>query len=107
MSHKDTIQTIFVQSVIPEFPHQAPKGYYYETEVFQRNVLAVWIYNTSKFDYNGSTSVRSIWGFYNFKTKCFHSPVNHKTVGKVVNIENTTPYSAMIPKQTPLTAAFV
>ncbi len=96
-----------MQSVIPEFPHQAPKGYYYEQVPFKRNVTAIWIHNTRKFDYNLGASVRCIWGFYNSKTKEYFAPVNSKTVGKCVKIEDTTPYSAMQLKLTPLEAAYV
>ena len=88
--------------MIPEFPHKAPKGYSYEMESFKRNVIAVWIHNHYKFVYNGGHSVRSIWGFYNSKTKCFHSPINSKTVGDKVDINDTTPYSAMLLNLTPL-----
>jgi hypothetical protein len=90
-----------------EFPHQAPKGYYYETEPFKRNVIAVWIHYRRRFDYNLGDPVRCIWGFYNTKTKQYYAPINSKTVGKCVNIQDTTPYSAMVPKQTPLESAFV
>ncbi len=93
--------------MIPEFPHQAPKGYYYEQVPFKRNVTAIWIHNTRKFDYNLGASVRCIWGFYNSKTKEYFAPVNSKTVGKCVKIEDTTPYSAMQLKLTPLEAAYV
>lgn len=92
---------------IPEFPHKAPKGMYYEYESFKRNVIAIWICYDRKFDYNLGESVRCIWGFYNSKTKEYFTPVNSKTVGKRVSPNNTTPYSAMQLKQTPLTAAFV
>lgn len=90
-----------------EFPHKAPKGYGYEFEDFKRNLTAIWIRNSTTFDYNLGKSVRSIWGFYDSKKRVYYSPVNSSTVGNVVRIEDTTPYSAMIPKQTPLTAAFV
>jgi hypothetical protein len=88
------------------FPHNAPKGYYYETESFKRNVVAIWIHHNRKFDYNLGGNVRCIWGFYNIKNKCFYSPINSKTIGNLVDIDRTTPYSAMIPKLTPLEAAF-
>lgn len=88
--------------MIPEFPHKAPKGYSYEMESFKRNVIAVWIHHTRKFDYNLGDPVRCIWGFYNSKTKCFHSPINSKTVGDKVDINDTTPYSAMLLNLTPL-----
>jgi len=90
-----------------EFPHKAPEGYRYEYEDFKRNVISIWIWNGTRFDYNGGTPVRSIWGFYNTKTRTYHAPVNSNTIGNVVSIERTSPYSAMVPKQTPLEAAYV
>jgi hypothetical protein len=94
-------------NLIPEFPHRAPKSYSYETEFIKRNIIAIWIHHHYNFTYKGGNGVRSIWGFYNSKTKQFHAPVNSKTVGKCVDINDTTPYSAMILKQTPLESAFV
>jgi hypothetical protein len=93
--------------MIPEFPHKAPQGYSYEFEDFKRNKIAIWIRNSATFDYNLGKSVRSIWGFYDSKKRVYHSPVNSSTVGNVVSVSHTTPYSAMIPKQTPLESAFV
>jgi hypothetical protein len=90
-----------------EFPHKPPAGYSYEQVSFKTHVIAIWIHNHHRFSYNGGGTARSIWGFYNQKTKCFHAPVNSKTVGDKVSIENTTPYSAMIPKRTPLECAYV
>jgi len=90
-----------------EFPHKAPNGMYYEQEQFKHNVTAIWIHYRRKFDYNNGDSVRCIWGFYNTKTRQYHSPINSGKVGDVVSIENTTPYSAMPLKLTPLEAAYV
>ena len=78
-----------------EFIHKAPKGYSYEFEQFKRNVVAIWIRNHSEFSYNGGAPVKSIWGFYNSKTREYHAPVNPKKVGDVVDFNSTTPYSAM------------
>ncbi len=78
-----------------EFTHKAPKGYSYEFEQFKRNVVAIWIRNHSQFSYNGGAPVKSIWGFYNSKTREYHAPVNPKKVGDVVDFNSTTPYSAM------------
>jgi len=75
--------------------HKPPEGYHYERTDFKSNVSAIWIVNDTLFDYCGCSGIKSIWGFYNQKTKQFHAPVNSKTVGKCVRIENTTPYSAM------------
>jgi len=90
-----------------EFPHQAPKGYHYETEEFKRNVFSIWLCCDRKFDYNLGKPTRTIWGFWSAKTRKYHAPINSSKVGDVVGIERTSPYSAMIPKQTPLEAAYV
>ena len=90
-----------------EFPHKPPQGMYYEQTEFKRNVIAIWIHYDRRFDYNNGDAVRCIWGFHNTKTKQYHAPINSSSVGNVVNIDDTTPYSAMQRKQTPLTAAFV
>lgn len=90
-----------------EFPHQAPEGYSYEQRPFQRNIIGIWIHFNRRFDYNLGDSVSCIWGFYNTKTRKYYAPINSKTIGKEIDIERTTPYSAMVPKQTPLEAAYV
>ena len=94
-------------AMITDFPHQAPKGMYYEQTDFKRNVVAIWIHYNRRFDYNLGDPVRCIWGFYNTKTGKYYSPINSKSIGQSVDIRRTTPYSAMIPKQTPLEAAYV
>lgn len=79
-----------------EFSHKAPKGYCYEFEEnFKRNTTAIWLRHQCCYDYNLGKSVRTIWGFYNSKTKTYHAPINAKTVGKCVDIKSTTPYTAM------------
>jgi hypothetical protein len=75
--------------------HKAPEGYHYERTDFKANVSAIWIVNDNHFNYCGCSGIKSIWGFYNTKTKQFHAPVNSKTVGSVVKLEQTTCYSAM------------
>lgn len=90
-----------------EFPHKPPKGMYYEQAVFKRNVIAIWIHYERRFDYNLGDPVRCIWGFYNTKTREYHSPINSSTIGDIVDIEQTTPYTAMPLKRTPLEAAYV
>jgi len=87
------MDTILKDCVLSEF-HEPPISYSYETGQFKRNIIAIWILNHGEFSYTDSTP-RSIWGFYNTKTKCFHAPINSKTVGKEVRLEDTTPYSAM------------
>ena len=90
-----------------EFPHHPPKGYYYEQSQFQTNIIGIWIGFNRHFDYNGSDQVRCIWGFYNTKTKQYHSPISSSKVGSIVRIEDTTPYSAVVVKRTPLERAFL
>lgn len=90
-----------------DFPHSPPEGYSYETKEFKKNIISIWIHHQRRFDYNLGDPVACIWGFYNTKTKKYHSPINSGKVGDVVSIERTTPYSAMVPKQTPLESAFV
>lgn len=88
------------------FPHVAPKGYSYEIELFKRNLLAIWICNHGQFSYTDKTP-KSIWGFYDTKRKCYYAPINATKQGDQVDIKNTTPYSAMQLKLTPLEAAFL
>jgi len=78
-----------------EFPHTPPQGYSYEIAEHRRNLLSIWICNHGEFSYTDDSPVKSIWGFYNTKSKQYYAPVNSKTVGKVVDIDDTTPYSAM------------
>jgi len=75
--------------------HKAPEGYHYERTDFKSNVIAIWIHFDRRFDYNNGDECRCIWGFYNTKTKQFHAPKNSTTVGNVVDLNKTTPYSAM------------
>ena len=91
-----------------EFPHKSPDGYAYEFEEnFKRNITAIWIVNHSHFNYCGKSHVASVWGFFNTKTKTYHSPINSKTIGSAVDISDTTPYSALIPKVSPLDSFFI
>lgn len=91
-----------------ELFHKAPQGYHYEQQKdFKRNTTAIWLHHHQRYDYNLGKPVKTIWGFYNTKTKQFHAPVNSNTVGSVVNIEDTTPYTAMPLNITPLEAAFI
>jgi hypothetical protein len=87
---------------IPEFYHNPPKGYSYKKTFFKKNIIAIWIQNNYNFIYKGNNSVSSIWGFYNTKTKTFYQPINSKSVGKKVDISNTTPYTSMQLNLNPL-----
>lgn len=84
------------------FPHEPPTGYRYETVQFKSNVVAIWTVCNPGFSYNGGDDIRCIWGFYNTKKRQYHSPINSKKVGDLVDIHNTTPYSAMKLNLNPL-----
>lgn len=93
---------------LPEsFKHTAPEGYSYEVEEFKRNIISIWIRNHYQFVYNDGASARSIWGFFNTKTESYHAPINSSKCGDSVEFGNTSPYSAMKPKLTPLELAYV
>lgn len=78
-----------------EFPHTAPQGYSYEFEEFKKGVTAIWLRHHCTYDYNLGQSVRTIWGFYKSKSRSYFAPVNSKTIGKLVGIDDTTPYTSM------------
>mgnify|MGYP003336828045 CR=1 FL=1 len=78
-----------------EFPHTPPRGYSYEIVPHKRNLLSIWICNHGEFSYTDNSPVKSIWGFYDTKKRCYHAPVNSSKHGDQVEFEKTTPYSAM------------
>lgn len=93
--------------MIADFPHTAPKNYRYEFDVFKKNIIAIWLRCDLRFDYNNGASTRTIWGFYDQKTKQYFAPINSKTIGACVNITDTRNYTAMPLNLNPLEAAFV
>ena len=88
----------------PDFTHKAPEGYSYEYTSFKRNITAIWLRNHSLFVYTNDP-VRTIWGFYDSKKRKYYSPVNHKKVGKEVQLSDTRTYTAMPLNLNPLEAA--
>ena len=91
-----------------KFPHTPPEGYEYWQDKFNTTLTRIWIKNVGmEFNYGDDPHPSSVWGFYDNKQGGFISPINHKKPGKVVNIKDTTPYSAMQLKLTPLEQAFV
>jgi len=107
---KDTIQDVcvpFLMELPPDFIHTAPDGYSYEAEPFKRGYLSIYLRHHCTYTYNGYSPVRTIWGFYNLKTQTYYSPINSKTIGETVRIENTRSYTAMPLNLNPLEAAFV
>ena len=90
-----------------EFPHKAPTGYEYWTDDYSKTIKRIWIRNISReFIYGDEKHPSSVWGFYCTRKKEYISPVNSKKPGKVVKVQNTSPYSAMPLKLTPLELAF-
>ena len=96
-----------MDSFIMEFPHNAPDGYEYWTDDFKKNVKRIWIRNLGYFNYTGGEHPSSVWGFYDSRKKQYIAPINHKKPGRPVNIEDTSPYSAMKLNLNPLEAAFL
>ena len=92
--------------VLPGF-HEPPTNYTYETVQFKRNVVAIWILCHRRFDYNGGSITRSIWGFYNTKERQYYAPINSSKQGSKVELKDTTPYSAMQLNLNPLMKAFL
>jgi len=96
---KDTIPT---DSVLCLIPHKPPKNYSYESRKHNRLFISIWLHCHRRFVYNGGASTYTIWGFYNTKTKQFHAPINSKTIGDVVEINDTSPYTSMPLNLNPL-----
>lgn len=90
----------------PTFPHQPPRGYKYQVVPFKTNIVAVWTVYLGQFVYNSGGVSRSIWGYYNTKKQQYYAPINSKRVGDVVDINRTSPYTAMQLNLTPLEIAF-
>ena len=88
-----------------EFPHKAPQGYEYWSDDYSKTIKRIWIRNLGTFTYT-QEQPSAVWGFFNRKTGQFISPINWKKPGKVVDINDTSPYTAMPLNLTPLEAAF-
>ena len=80
---------------VPPLPYSPPEGYYYECEDFKRNVVSIWLCNTRKFDYNNGSPTRTIHSFYNTKTREYFAPINSKTIGACVDINDTRPWTSI------------
>ena len=86
----------------PTFIHQPPENCSYEVSPFKRNLISIWLLNSTYFHYCDGTAPPTIWGFYNTKTEQYLAPINSTKQGNPVDIHRTTPYSAMVPKLNPL-----
>lgn len=88
---------------LPEsFPHRAPKGYKYEVLPHKLGIIAVWTVHLTGFVFNDHSPHYCIWGFYDTKRKCYYAPINSTKQGDKVDLKDTTPYSAMPIKLSPL-----
>ena len=87
----------------PDFPHEPPKGYHYEVESFRRNVCRICIVNDGSFSYT-DVAPKSVWGFYNAKSRTYSAPINFSKQGDTVDINKTRPYTAMQLNLNPLEA---
>lgn len=89
-----------------KYPHNAPPGYEYWSDSYSKTIDRIWIRNLGVFTYT-EEQPSAVWGFFNKKTGEYIAPINWKKPGKVVEVSNTSPYSAMPLKLTPLEAAFL
>ena len=89
----------------PSFIHEPPEGYSYTVKSFKRGVLGIWLLHHRVYSYS-SDQVSTIWGFYATKDKQYYAPINSKQIGKIVDINDTRPYTAMPLNLNPLMAAF-
>ena len=90
-----------------KFTHKAPKGYEYWSDDYSKTIKRIWIRNISReFIYGDEKHPSSVWGFFNRKTGDYIAPINSKKPGKVVDINRTSPSTAMPLQLTPLEAAF-
>jgi hypothetical protein len=96
--HNDCV----LEGLPDDFPHQPPKGYYYRTLQFKRHVISIWTVHQHGFTYNGHGESVCIWGFYDTKTNTYYAPINSSKQGDQVDVNNTTPYSAMQLNLNPL-----
>lgn len=90
-----------------DFPHTAPQGYRYEVIQSKTNVISIWTVFERGFTYNDHNESHCIWGFYNTKKQQYHAPINAKKIGDVVDVDNTSPYTAMQLNLNPLELAFL
>jgi hypothetical protein len=90
-----------------QFPHLPPEGYSYFVEQFNTRLQRIMLLCHREFSYNQGKPTATVWGFYNPKKKTYYSPVNSRTVGSQVNIEDTRNYTAMPLKLTGVEKYFV
>lgn len=90
-----------------DFPYydNPPEGYDYWFEDHTKTITRIWIRNKSRFVHTDGETVSSVWGFYDSRKGTFLSPINAKRPGKPIDIEDTSPFSAMRLNLNPLEKA--
>jgi hypothetical protein len=101
-SMKESVQPDYESFELYDFPHKPPKGYRYATLQFKRDVVSIWTVHQHGFVYNGHTESYCIWGFYNTKEQQYYAPINSSKIGNKVDVNDTTPYTAMPLNLNPL-----
>jgi hypothetical protein len=94
-----------IESTTFDFPNTAPESYSYEFQEFNSRFISIWLIHSFPYSYT-SKQVKTIWGFYNFKTKEYYAPINSSKVGERVDIKNTRNYTAMSITSSPLEQFF-
>lgn len=74
--------------------HEAPEGYHYTIEEFNKTYDRVWLNHHYPYTFSADP-VKTVWGFIKRKTGAIHAPINSKRVGKETTKDLTTPYTAM------------
>jgi len=95
-----------LREIQSRFSHIPPTGYRYETLPFKRDMYSIWTVYDRGFSYNGNSPSYCIWGFYDAKKRCFKAPINATKPGDTVELEDTTPYTAMPLNLNPLEMCF-
>jgi hypothetical protein len=93
-------------SELPDFKHKPPKNYHYEVDEFKRNVFSIWLCYDGFFSHKIGKDSKTIWGFFDNKKMKYFRPVNSKTLGNEVQVQNTRSWTSMQVLQTPLESAF-
>ncbi len=84
------------------FIHQPPENCRYEIKHFRLHIISIWLCNYYHFTYTDNYPVKTIWGFYHTRKEQYYSPITSTKQGNPVDIDRTTPYSAMVPNLNPL-----
>ena len=89
-------QTSVTYELPSDFPHSPPNGYSYHVEKHNAKLISIWLLHHRRYVFcDDNKSVRTIWGFYNTKTKCYYAPINSSKQGNQVALNDTTPYTSM------------